>query len=268
MHAQRHHHGLAQRVDRRIGDLGEPLAEIGVHALRRAGQGRNGRVVAHAPHRIDPGGRHGLEHQAKVLEAIAEETLAHDQFIPGRCGQRTDRVRHQHRHVASHPGLVRVAPCHVALGVEVSDDLPAHQVRHQYFARPDLAGLDHFFRFEVDQAHLGADHDESIVEDLVAARTQAVAIDGGTGEAAVGVCQCSGPIPRFMQALVVLVEGADRRIHVGILLPCLRDHHHAGVHRIAARAHKELHGVVQARGVAAMRPDDVLEPVLASFPQW
>ena len=49
---QRHDDALAQRVDRRIGDLGELLAEIiveGAHLLR---QHRHRRVIAHRAHRL------------------------------------------------------------------------------------------------------------------------------------------------------------------------------------------------------------------------
>jgi hypothetical protein len=52
VHPERHHHRLAQRIDRRVGHLGEPLPEVGVRALRHRRQGRERRIVAHAPDRI------------------------------------------------------------------------------------------------------------------------------------------------------------------------------------------------------------------------
>ena len=54
VHPERHHHRLAERVDRRVGDLGEPLAEVAV-APGGLGERRDRRVVAHAPHRVDAG---------------------------------------------------------------------------------------------------------------------------------------------------------------------------------------------------------------------
>ena len=51
VHPEGHDHGLPQRVDRRVGHLGEALAEVGVDALGHRREGRDRCVVAHAPDR-------------------------------------------------------------------------------------------------------------------------------------------------------------------------------------------------------------------------
>ncbi|MBP2648469.1 MAG: hypothetical protein H6Q77_2093 [Gemmatimonadetes bacterium] len=267
VHAQGHHHGLAQRVDRGVGDLGEALPEVGICALRRAGERRDRGVVAHAPDGVHAGRRHGLDHQAQVFETIAEKPLPNDQLVAGRGRKRADRIGHQHRHVPADPRFVRMPARHLALRVEVADDLAAHEIGDQHLARPDLAGLDDFLGLEIHEAHFRAHHEQPVVPDLVATGAEPVAVHRRAREPPVGIGQGGGTIPRLVEDLVILVEGTDRGVDVGILLPGLRDHHHRRVHRVATRAHEQFHRIVQARGVAAMRPDDVLEPVLASFPE-
>ena len=44
---ERHHVALADRIDRRIGDLGELLTEVAVERARRIVQDRERRVIAH-----------------------------------------------------------------------------------------------------------------------------------------------------------------------------------------------------------------------------
>ena len=49
---QRHHDRLAQRIDRRVGDLGELLAEVVVERAHLVRQHRERRVIAHRAHRL------------------------------------------------------------------------------------------------------------------------------------------------------------------------------------------------------------------------
>ena len=62
---QAHHQLLADRVDRRVGDLGEVLLEIGVEQLRLARQRRDRRVIAHRADRFLPGHRHRRHQDAR-----------------------------------------------------------------------------------------------------------------------------------------------------------------------------------------------------------
>src|SRR2546430_14695794 len=75
MHPQRHHERLAQRIDRGVRDLGEPLAQIRVEARRYARERRDRRVVPHAPHGVLAFAAHRLEHVAHIFEAPTEREL-------------------------------------------------------------------------------------------------------------------------------------------------------------------------------------------------
>ncbi len=120
VHPQRHHQGLAQRIDRRVGHLREALPEEGIDRRRAPRQWRDRRVVTHAPHGILPGRRHRLQHVAQILEAPAEGELAGGQI--GGVGRRGGGLRRggtQPPDAAPGPARVRLAPRHLALRLGV-----------------------------------------------------------------------------------------------------------------------------------------------------
>ena len=73
---QAHHPPFAQRVDRRVGDLAELLAEEVVQAAIVPGEHGQRRVVAHRAHRLLGVEHHGREDQLHVLDGEAVERLA------------------------------------------------------------------------------------------------------------------------------------------------------------------------------------------------
>ena len=62
-----HHQLLADRVDRRVGDLREVLLEVGVEQLRLVGERRDRRVVAHRADGFLAGGRHRRHQELQVF---------------------------------------------------------------------------------------------------------------------------------------------------------------------------------------------------------
>ena len=77
---QAHHQLLADRVDRRVGDLGEVLLEVVVEQLRAASrEHRDRRVGAHRADRVVAGHGHRLEEELQVLLGVAERLLAIEQ---------------------------------------------------------------------------------------------------------------------------------------------------------------------------------------------
>ena len=73
---QAHHPPFAQRVDRRVGDLAELLAEEVVQAAIVPGEHGQRRVVAHRAHRLLGVEHHGREDQLHVLDGEPVERLA------------------------------------------------------------------------------------------------------------------------------------------------------------------------------------------------
>jgi hypothetical protein len=81
---------LADRVDRRVGDLGEELLEVIVEQARLVGEHRERRVVAHGADGLDAVLGHRGEDDALVLKGVAEGDLALEERgvigrLDGRC---------------------------------------------------------------------------------------------------------------------------------------------------------------------------------------
>jgi hypothetical protein len=76
---QAHHQLFADRIDRRVGDLGEVLLEIGVKQLRFLRHRRNRRVGAHRADGFLPGGCHRRHQDLGVFLGVAEGLLAVEQ---------------------------------------------------------------------------------------------------------------------------------------------------------------------------------------------
>ena len=67
---------FTNRVQRRIGDLGEKLLEVVVEELRLVGKHGQRRVGAHGAHRLNLVHGHGADVDPQVLEAVAERLLS------------------------------------------------------------------------------------------------------------------------------------------------------------------------------------------------
>ena len=73
--AEAHHEGLALRVDRGVGDLGEVLLEVGREQLRPIGERGERRVDAHRAHGLLALDRHRRDHEPQVLSRVPEQPL-------------------------------------------------------------------------------------------------------------------------------------------------------------------------------------------------
>ncbi len=96
---QRHDSLLANRIDRRVGDLREELLEVVEEGEWALAQHRQRRVVAHRADGLLAGLAHGSEQQRDVLDAVAECLLAYQQRsrIGRRNMVRTGRARRDGR---------------------------------------------------------------------------------------------------------------------------------------------------------------------------
>ena len=81
---ERHHDRLADRVDRRVGDLREQLLEVGEQRRLAIGQDRERGVVAHRGGRLLAVGRHRGDHHPQVLLRVAERQLLGAQRLDAR----------------------------------------------------------------------------------------------------------------------------------------------------------------------------------------
>ncbi len=159
------------------------------------------------------------------------------------------------------PVLVRVLGRQRALDLGVVDDPPGGGVDEEHPARLQPALLDDRARRHVQHADLGGEHDQPVLGDPAAGGAQAVAVEHGADDGAVGEADQRGAVPRLHQRGVELVEGPAGRVHLAVVLPRLRDHHQHRVRQAAPAQVQQLEHLVEGRRVARVRSDDRGEPL-------
>ena len=260
----RHDDLLADRVDRRVRDLGEELLEVVVDRAVLVGEEGEGGVVAHRADRIalllDQGPQHEAHRLAGVaegLEAPGQCVVVHRRLVregvPVACGM-GDQVGQVG--AAFEPLRVRPLRGDAALQLLVGDDAAEVEVDQEHPAGLEPPLAQHPFRLDRDDAGLRRHDDQVVVRDVVAAGAKAVAVEHGADVAAVGEGDRGRSVPGLHQAGVVVVERPLRSVHVRVVLPRLRDHHHDRLLEGAAREQEELEHVVEAAGVRAVGLDD------------
>ena len=247
---QRHHQLLADRIDRRVGDLGEVLLEVVVEQLGPGREHGDRRVRAHRADRVVGGLGHGRQEALEVLLGVAEGLLAIEQggrVVAGRCrtlAQQVGQVLELELGLAQ-PFRVRSGVGQVALDLLVLDDAALLEVNEQHFAGLQAPLADDLLIRDRQHPDLGG-HDHQLVGHDEARRAQAIAVQGRADLAAVGEGDGGRPVPRLHQGGEVFVEGLALGIHQRIAGPGLRDqHHHRLGQRIAARQ-QQLQRIVEA----------------------
>ncbi len=251
---QRHDELLADRIDRRVGDLGEVLLEVVEQQLRLARQHGKRRVGAHRADRVVGLLGHRLEKDVQVFLGIAEHLLAVQQG--GRIVGADDVARvgwvGQLFELAlgvAQPLLIGVLVGELALDFVIADDAAFLEVDEQHLARLQTPlVLDVFFRNR-QHAGLGGEHDVVVIGNDVARRAQTVAVECRADLAAVGEGDRGGAVPRLHQRAVIFVERTALGIHQRIAGPGLGNQHHHRVRQGVAAGDEQFERVVDAGGV-------------------
>ena len=251
-----HHDLLADRVDRRVGDLREQLLEVREQRRGLVGEDRQREVVAHRPDRLGAFDRHRREQHPQVLLAVAEGPLAQ---VQGLFGDRHlfggGQVPERHR-VAGVPLAVGVLGGDLALELLVLDDPAPLEVHQEQLPRLQPAEALDVLRGDVQQPRLGAEHDVAVERLHPAAGPQPVAVERGADHAPVGEGDRRRAVPRLHEAGVVGVEGLQVVRQVVPVAVGLGDHHHRRVGQRAARQHQQLEHVVEGGRVGVAGRDD------------
>ena len=247
---------LADRVERRVGDLRKQLREVVVEQARLVRQRGQRRVGTHRAERFFAVGRHRRHQDAQFLVGVAEEllTLRH-RLVRGRrqVGRRIEIVDVDE---VLQPVLVGVGCRQFHLHFLVRHDAAALRVHEEDAARVQPLLDDDVLGREGEHADFRRHHDEIVLRDVVPRGAQAVAVEHGADHRAVGEGNRRGAIPRLHQRRVVLVERLQLLIHRLVVLPRLWDHHEDRVWQRPPRHVEELEDVVEGGGVAAALADD------------
>ncbi len=261
-HFQRHHDGFAQRVDRRVGHLGELLAEIVVRRAHALGQHGHWRVIAH--------GADGLvallAERTQHLVALFERDLVHlhvllelVDVIESRTVVVVFHGRLDAQGVLAQPLLVRVTRLQAVVDRIGVEDLPGFGVHRQNLARADTAFGDDIFRLVVPYADFRREGDETVGRGDPTRRAQTVTVEQAHRVAAVGHDHTGRAVPRLHVHRVVLVERTQIRVHGFDVLPRWRNDHAHATEQVDAAGDHQLEHVVHAGGVGAHAVDQRAE---------
>ncbi|GBD45729.1 hypothetical protein HRbin41_00544 [bacterium HR41] len=259
-----HHDGLADRVDRRVGDLREELFEVAEKRRTLVGEHRECGVVTHRAGGLAPVARHRCEDHPQVLFTPAEGELARTQRLDARHARLAVRQVVDVDDPLGEPLAVGAPPCKLALDLFVGDDALGLEVDQEQLARAQ-APLGFDVRWiAVENARLGGDDDPAVACDEPASRAQTVAVERRPDHAPVGERHRCRPVPGLDQRLVVGVEITQLGRGVGPLLVRLGDQHRDRVGGRAAAQHQQLEDAVERRRVReilAEQTPDLLDVV-------
>ena len=255
--AHRRHQLFANRVERRIGDLREQLREVVVQQPRLVRQHGERRVGAHRSDRLLAVQRHRREQNPQILLRVAERALpVQHRVVIGQRQQRRGLEVLERDHVLGEPLRVRLRRRQLPLDLLVGDDAALLGVDQEDAARVQPLLQQDVLLGNVEHADFGRHDDEVVLGHVVARRTQAVAIEHGADDLAVGERDRRRAVPRLHHRRVILVERLALGRHRLVPGPRLGNHHEHRVRQRAAGHDEELEHVVEGRRVAAAFADD------------
>ena len=250
---QRHHHRLAQGVDRRVGHLGKLLAEKVVERPLLHGEHGHGGVVAHGAGGLLAGLRQGTEQLVALLEADLVHLHRHPQQVALQLpdGPVLAQGALEPQGVVLEPLFVGMAAFQFLIDLPGVAEGAGLGVDGEDLARTETALGHHLAGVVFVHPHLRG-HGQQIVPGQHPARgAQAVAVQGADGMAAVGDHQPGRAVPGLGVHRVELVEGAEVGVQMFDILPGGRDEHANGPVQVHAAGHQDLEHVVQAGGIRA-----------------
>ncbi|MNJ45674.1 hypothetical protein D3C77_407810 [compost metagenome] len=246
---QRHDDRFTQRVDRRVGDLGELLAEVVVgrtHALRKD---RHRRVVAHRTDRFLALFAERTQHLVALFEGDLEHLHVLLELVSVVAGHAlvVAEVSLDAQGILTQPALVRVARLQAVVDGIGVEDLPGFGVHGKDLPRADTALGDHVLRLVVPHADFRRQGDVAVLGGDPARRAQAVAVEQADRVATFGQYHAGRAIPRLHVHGVVFVEGTQVGVHGLDVLPRWRNDHPHATEQVDATGDHQLEHVVHAR---------------------
>ena len=138
----------------------------------------------------------------------------------------------------------------------IVDHAAAGKIDLEHLARPQTAARQDVLGAHLDGAHLACQHKATVARHIVAGRTQAVTVEGGTQRATVGKGDGGRAVPGLHEHGLVGVVGAAFLAQIVVVVPRLGQQHGRGTRERATVHDQELEHVVQNRGVGALAVDD------------
>ena len=254
---------LPDRVQRRVGHLGEQLGEVVEHPSWAVRKHRHRGVGAHRPDRLRARARHRGQDDPEFLFGVPVHPLQHHQVGLGPVGRGPRAVGEvvEVDQAGVQPGFVGVFGGQGGLDLLVLHDAAGGGVGQEDAAGLQAALPDHGGGVDVQHADLAGQHDQAVAGHPVPARPQAVAVQDRADDRAVGERDQRGTVPGLHQPGVELVEGAPLGRHLLVVLPRLGDHHEHRVRQGPAPHVQQFQALVEAGRVAAVLVQDREQPL-------
>ena len=201
---ERHDVGLAQRIDRRICDLREPLLTVIPQSPWERRKKSRRRVVSHAPIRFFATSQGGKENFELVLGPAggARDAL--------RFSNRNWRCSSRCSQLPLWNGIARLLNREALEDVTPAQKEPCGRVGQNHFTGTKPLALGNPRFVQVHEPGLGSSDQQAVMRQCVAQRPQPIAIEFGADELAIRKDQCGRTIPR----LGALRKGGKRTAHV------------------------------------------------------
>ena len=157
-----------------------------------------GRVVAHCAQRVDALSSHGTQEFGQILQSVAEGALALQQRLGIGYGQlAVERDIFELNRMLLQPLAIRMLGGDLVLDFIVANDAALLSVNHQHTTGAQAILFHDGGRIDIHYAYLGGQHDGVIFGDVVAGRTQAIAVQCGANSTAIGEGHGGGAVPGF-----------------------------------------------------------------------
>ena len=249
---QRHYQSLADRIDRRIGDLREGLLEIAEQELRLVRQTGQRCVDAHRSDRFLAHQRRRRQNCLQVFVGVAEGALPHqDRLVIGRLHMRGARQMIESDLIVLQPFRIGLAGSELLFYLFIRNQSFLFHINQQHPARRKPALHANVFWFDGKHSCFRGHHDQTVRRDQEAAGAESIAIEFCADHAAIGECHGSRAIPRLHQRSVVFVKRFDVLRHGSVMIPGFRDQHGHDVRERSPGKRQQLDRIVEHRGVAA-----------------
>ena len=133
----------------------------------------------------------------------------------------------------------------------IIDDLSLFRVHQKHFPRTESFLHKNMGLIHVDGSHLRGQNHITVIRDIIAGRSQAVAVQHSSQHIPVAEHNGGRSVPWFHHSGVVVVKILHFLGHGLIILPWSRDHDHHGQGEIHTAHHHEFQGIVKHGGIRA-----------------
>ena len=189
---------LANSIDGRVGNLCKELFKVVIKQLRLFAEHCQGRVVAHCAQRVDTLSSHGTQEFGQILQSVAEGALALQQRLGIGYGQlAVERYIFQLNGMLLQPLAIRMLAGDLVLDFVIANNASLLGIDNQHATGAQAILFHDGGRIDIYYAYLGGQHDGVIFGDVVAGRTQAIAVQCGANSTAIGEGHGGGAVPGF-----------------------------------------------------------------------